>query len=67
MIQNVEVSVMSFNTWNSGNNVDQGLLKIARHIEINNPDIVGLQEMYDDKIDELLQLLENRYRKCSQQ
>lgn len=59
------LSVMSFNTWNSGNNVYDGLAKVARHINVFKPDVIGLQEMYDDKIDNLLVLLQNQYNKCT--
>uniref|UniRef100_A0A0N5AFB5 Endo/exonuclease/phosphatase domain-containing protein n=1 Tax=Syphacia muris TaxID=451379 RepID=A0A0N5AFB5_9BILA len=34
---------MTFNIWQSGNNVNNGLKKIIKHIEIVNPDIVALQ------------------------
>ncbi|KAE9551557.1 hypothetical protein FO519_005230 [Halicephalobus sp. NKZ332] len=37
--------VMTFNIWNSGANVDDGLYKIAKHIRIMDPDIVALQEV----------------------
>ncbi|CAJ0946631.1 unnamed protein product, partial [Mesorhabditis belari] len=36
---------MSFNIWNCGVNVENGVLKIAKHIALVNPDIVALQEV----------------------
>jgi len=36
---------MTFNIWNSGTNVENGLAKIAKHISYINPDIVALQEV----------------------
>jgi hypothetical protein len=35
--------VMSFNLWYSGKKVENGIEKIAKHIRIVDPDIVGLQ------------------------
>ena len=35
--------IMTFNIWNSGANVEDGLYKIAKHIRIIDPDIVALQ------------------------
>ncbi|KAK6047794.1 hypothetical protein COOONC_14702, partial [Cooperia oncophora] len=37
--------VMTFNTWHAGTLVKNGLQKIAKHILLVNPDIVGLQEV----------------------
>ncbi|PIO68943.1 hypothetical protein TELCIR_09255, partial [Teladorsagia circumcincta] len=37
--------VMTFNIWNSGSHVENGLRKIAKHILLVDPDIVGLQEV----------------------
>ncbi|KAK5969658.1 Endo/exonuclease/phosphatase domain-containing protein [Trichostrongylus colubriformis] len=40
-----KIRVMTFNIWNSGSHVENGLRKIAKHILLVNPDIVGLQEV----------------------
>ncbi|EFO18696.1 hypothetical protein LOAG_09798 [Loa loa] len=40
---------MTFNTWLTGNNVENGLAKIAKHIKRINPDVVALQEINDIK------------------
>ncbi|PAV81954.1 hypothetical protein WR25_05848 [Diploscapter pachys] len=37
--------IMTFNTWNTGRNFEDGLHKLARHIALVNPDAVGLQEI----------------------
>lgn len=34
---------MTFNTWISGDNVENGMTKIVKHIKWINPDIVALQ------------------------
>ncbi|CAD5225329.1 unnamed protein product [Bursaphelenchus okinawaensis] len=36
---------MSFNIWLSGDSVENGLYKIAKHIRLVNPDIVAIQEL----------------------
>ncbi|VDK59775.1 unnamed protein product [Gongylonema pulchrum] len=36
-------TVMTFNIWVSGTNVENGTYKIVNHIKAVNPDIVGLQ------------------------
>ncbi|EPB79446.1 hypothetical protein ANCCEY_01496 [Ancylostoma ceylanicum] len=38
-----KLRVMTFNTWNSGAHVRNGLQKIAKHILLVDPDIVALQ------------------------
>ncbi|VBB29230.1 unnamed protein product [Acanthocheilonema viteae] len=43
----VNITIMTFNTWISGDNVENGMLKIAKHIKLINPDIVALQEVHD--------------------
>ncbi|VDM66144.1 unnamed protein product [Strongylus vulgaris] len=40
-----KIRVMTFNTWNSGVHVEDGLNKIAKHIMLVNPDVVALQEV----------------------
>ncbi|CAD5218275.1 unnamed protein product [Bursaphelenchus okinawaensis] len=37
--------IMTFNTWNMGVYINDGLEKIAKHIALNDPDVVGLQEV----------------------
>jgi hypothetical protein len=37
------LKLMTFNTWLMGKQVDDGLSKIAKHIQIVDPDIVGIQ------------------------
>lgn len=37
------LKIMTFNTWNTGVNIYNGTEKMAKHILINDPDIVGLQ------------------------
>ncbi|CAD5218140.1 unnamed protein product [Bursaphelenchus okinawaensis] len=37
--------IMTFNTWNMGRYVHDGRQKIAKHIKLNNVDVVGLQEV----------------------
>ncbi|CAD5224235.1 unnamed protein product [Bursaphelenchus xylophilus] len=37
--------IMTFNTWNMGVFINDGLKKIAKHIALNDPDIAGLQEV----------------------
>ncbi|KAK6054001.1 hypothetical protein COOONC_08494 [Cooperia oncophora] len=50
--------VMTFNIWNSGSHVENGIRKIAKHISLVDPDIVGLQEVQrPDVLPELLQFL----------
>lgn len=50
--------VMSFNTWNFGANVQNGLRHIADHIRLINPDIVALQEVeLNPPFEQLLQYL----------
>ncbi|CAD5225447.1 unnamed protein product [Bursaphelenchus xylophilus] len=51
------VTIMSFNTWNMAKGIVDGLNKIAKHILINNPDIVGLQEVRHH--DEIRQVTES--------
>lgn len=41
----VSIRVMTFNIWNSGINVENGLFKIAKHILYVYPDIVALEEV----------------------
>uniref|UniRef100_A0A914X0I3 Endonuclease/exonuclease/phosphatase domain-containing protein n=1 Tax=Plectus sambesii TaxID=2011161 RepID=A0A914X0I3_9BILA len=41
------IRILTFNIWNSGQNVQDGLLKIAKHIKLVDPDIVALQEVED--------------------
>jgi len=47
--------LMTFNLWNSGDNVENGLNKIAKHILDVNPDIAALEEVND--LDTLMDLL----------
>ncbi|KHJ79859.1 hypothetical protein OESDEN_20481 [Oesophagostomum dentatum] len=37
--------VMTFNIWNSGSHVQNGLQKVAKHILLVDPDVVALQEV----------------------
>jgi hypothetical protein len=39
----IRLKVMTFNTWQSGKNVVNGLNKVIKHIKLIDPDIVGLQ------------------------
>uniref|UniRef100_A0A0M3I047 Endo/exonuclease/phosphatase domain-containing protein n=1 Tax=Ascaris lumbricoides TaxID=6252 RepID=A0A0M3I047_ASCLU len=39
-----DFTVMTFNTWQSGKNVENGLFKVAKHISYVYPDIVALQK-----------------------
>lgn len=39
--------VMTFNIWKSGTRVENGIAKIAKHILLNDPDVVGLQVRFD--------------------
>lgn len=59
-----EISIMTFNTWNSGRNVENGFSKIAAAINEQNPDVVGLQEMYENAIEILIKLLHGNWQKC---
>ncbi|CDW52678.1 Exo endo phos domain containing protein [Trichuris trichiura] len=43
--QSQSIVIMTFNIWNSGANVEDGLFKIAKHILYVYPDIVALQEV----------------------
>lgn len=57
---------MTFNCFMSGEMVEQGLDKVAKHILANNPEIVFLQEMSDFRIRDLLERLDDRvWRSCS--
>lgn len=38
-----EFRVMTFNIWLSGLSVQNGVYKIAKHIRLNDPDIVAIQ------------------------
>lgn len=38
--------VMTFNIWESGNNVADGLNKIVSHIKAVNPDVAALQVVF---------------------
>ncbi|KAH7723950.1 Protein F14F9.5 [Aphelenchoides avenae] len=49
--------VMSFNLWYSGKKVENGIEKIAKHIRIIDPDIVGLQEVHPEVVANLTELL----------
>uniref|UniRef100_A0A915I9Z5 Endonuclease/exonuclease/phosphatase domain-containing protein n=1 Tax=Romanomermis culicivorax TaxID=13658 RepID=A0A915I9Z5_ROMCU len=50
--------VMTFNTWNTGAHVRDGLYKIAKHIRYVYPDIVAIQEFhYATDVPEVLKLL----------
>uniref|UniRef100_A0A0R3RMU1 Endo/exonuclease/phosphatase domain-containing protein n=1 Tax=Elaeophora elaphi TaxID=1147741 RepID=A0A0R3RMU1_9BILA len=60
--QNVEkpvnLTIMTFNTWISGDNVLGGMLKIVKHIKLIDPDIVALQEVQDsDRLNYLIKEL----------
>lgn len=59
-----QFTIMTFNTWNSGRNVKNGLEKIAKIINEQNPDIVGLQEMYETQIDSVIKMLKFKWEKC---
>ncbi|KAH7700135.1 Protein F14F9.5 [Aphelenchoides avenae] len=41
----IPLRIMSFNIWVSGENVQDGLYKVAKHIRLVDPDIVALQEV----------------------
>lgn len=47
--RNENFTVMTFNIWLSGSNVENGTQKIAAHIKWMNPDIVALQVMFHIK------------------
>ncbi|KRX83742.1 Uncharacterized protein T02_8950 [Trichinella nativa] len=49
-----DITVLTFNIWNSGMNVENGLMKIAKHILYTNPDIVALQEVMGNSVVESL-------------
>jgi hypothetical protein len=34
---------MSFNTWETGRHVEDGLAKLIKHVKLVDPDIIGLQ------------------------
>ncbi|KAI6190493.1 Endo/exonuclease/phosphatase domain-containing protein [Aphelenchoides bicaudatus] len=52
------LKLMTFNTWLIGSSVNDGLAKIAKHIKLVDPDIVGLQEIVsNDKFYQLIELL----------
>jgi len=57
--------VMTFNVFMQGSQVYGGLPKIAKHIKSINPDIVGLQEINNQKTDEILQFLGPEWYRCS--
>lgn len=38
-----KIRVMTFNIWNSGSHVEEGLRKVAKHILLIDPDVVALQ------------------------
>lgn len=46
---------MTFNIWNSGTNVENGLAKVAKHISYINPDIIALQEV--DSLNVMIELV----------
>lgn len=48
---------MTFNTWNSGRNVVDGLLKVRDQILLVYPDVVALQELEEGTLPRLLQML----------
>uniref|UniRef100_A0A915PJG9 Endonuclease/exonuclease/phosphatase domain-containing protein n=1 Tax=Setaria digitata TaxID=48799 RepID=A0A915PJG9_9BILA len=53
---------MTFNTWVSGDNVENGMFKIAHHIKLINPDIVALQEISSrDHLNHLISLLNDEW------
>ncbi|KAK0413328.1 hypothetical protein QR680_006739 [Steinernema hermaphroditum] len=55
---NGELRVMTFNIWLSGAQVTDGMKKIAKHIMINNPDVVALQEVETiETVPELIKLI----------
>lgn len=54
--QPATLKLMTLNTWNLGRNVDNGQQKIAKHIKLADPDIVGIQEVTNDQ--EFHQLME---------
>ncbi|KAH7700134.1 Protein F14F9.5, partial [Aphelenchoides avenae] len=50
--------IMTMNIWNSGAHVKDGLHKVAKHIQLLDPDIVALQELdYGDVTKNLTQWL----------
>ncbi|VDP16145.1 unnamed protein product [Onchocerca flexuosa] len=46
-VKRVNLTIMTFNTWVSGNNVENGIIKIADHIKRIDPDVAALQEVRD--------------------
>ncbi|TKR88773.1 hypothetical protein L596_012962 [Steinernema carpocapsae] len=56
--KNNELRIMTFNIWLSGAQVTDGMMKIAKHILANNPDVVCLQEVESvDVIPDLIKLM----------
>uniref|UniRef100_A0A9J2PJD4 Endonuclease/exonuclease/phosphatase domain-containing protein n=1 Tax=Ascaris lumbricoides TaxID=6252 RepID=A0A9J2PJD4_ASCLU len=57
-----DFTVMTFNTWQSGKNVENGLFKVAKHISYVYPDIVALQEIENETvIGQLIKMLGRRW------
>lgn len=40
------LTIMTFNTWITGNNVENGMEKIVKHIKLISPDVIALQVSY---------------------
>uniref|UniRef100_A0A1I7X850 Endo/exonuclease/phosphatase domain-containing protein n=1 Tax=Heterorhabditis bacteriophora TaxID=37862 RepID=A0A1I7X850_HETBA len=40
--------MMTFNVWKSGTSVENGILKIEKHIKAVDPDVVAIQEITDE-------------------
>jgi endonuclease/exonuclease/phosphatase (EEP) superfamily protein YafD len=53
--------VMTFNIWLSGRRVVNGIEKIVKHILINDPDVVAMQEVYPGALENITQLLGPRW------
>uniref|UniRef100_A0A914QLB2 Endonuclease/exonuclease/phosphatase domain-containing protein n=1 Tax=Panagrolaimus davidi TaxID=227884 RepID=A0A914QLB2_9BILA len=50
--------ILTFNIWLSGEKIENGIYKIAKHIKLLQPDIVALQEVQTSEIfQEILQQL----------
>uniref|UniRef100_A0A915KU96 Endonuclease/exonuclease/phosphatase domain-containing protein n=1 Tax=Romanomermis culicivorax TaxID=13658 RepID=A0A915KU96_ROMCU len=60
------IRVMTFNTWRLGEFVDNGLLKIAKHIALVDADVVALQEVVNEELfNVLLNMLDYKWSKCT--
>lgn len=65
VLPSVKFRIMTLNAYHGGNFVKNGVQKISKHILINNPHVVALQEMNMVKITELLQFLGPKWKHCN--